>query len=299
MASPTPRRFPFDDDDRPSGSVQPLSQADLQAILAHLTSDPAELLAGTIGDRPVVALRVWASVGRPGRSAQAKWRRLRVAEWAAWTRTLPWRVAVILAIGAGGGVLGSQLAPRLGLVLGGLAAIVATWVLRFRPSPDARAWQRGAAGERRTARLLDPLERHGWAILHDLAVPSSQANLDHLAIGPGGVFVIDSKQYSGRLQLDSSGRLWHGHYPLAPTLRAVDFEADQAARVLPDPGVAVVPIVAVHGAQVPWGKVVTNGVPVVAVRRLPSMLRALPLVLGPERVAWLADQARIRFRPAA
>jgi hypothetical protein len=79
----------------------------------------------------------------------------------------------------------------------------------------------------------------------------------------------------------------------------VDFEADQAARVLPDPGVAVVPIVAVHGTQVPWGKVVTDGVPVVAARRLPGMLRAVPLVLGPERVAALADQARIRFHPAA
>src|SRR4029450_13071531 len=115
----------------------------------------------------------------------------------------------------------------------------------------------------------------------------------------GGVFVIDSKQYRGRLQLDPSGRLWHGRHLLAPTLRAADFEADQAARVLADPGVAVVPIVAVHGAQVPWGKVVTDGVPVVAARRLPSMLRALPAVLGPEWVAWLADQARVQFHPAA
>ena len=79
----------------------------------------------------------------------------------------------------------------------------------------------------------------------------------------------------------------------------MSFEADQTAQVLPDPGVAVVPIVAVHGAQVPWGRVVVAGVPVVAARRLPSMLRALPLVLGPEQVAWLADQARIRFPPAA
>jgi hypothetical protein len=82
-------------------------------------------------------------------------------------------------------------------------------------------------------------------------------------------------------------------------LRAVSFEADQAAQVLPDPGVAVVPIVAVHGARVPWGKVVIDGVPVVPARRLPSMLRQLPAVLGPERVAWLADQARIRFHAAA
>jgi hypothetical protein len=109
MASP--RRFPFDDDDRPSGSVRPLSQADLQAILAHLGDDPEELLAGTGADRQVVAMRVRASVGRPGGSAEVTWRRTRAAEWAAWTRTLPWRLAAILAIGAGVGVLGSLLAP--------------------------------------------------------------------------------------------------------------------------------------------------------------------------------------------
>jgi hypothetical protein len=292
------RSWPFDDDDRLSGSVRPLSQADLHAILAHLGED-ADELAGTGADRPVVAVRVRASVGRPGGSAQAAWRQLRAAERATWIRTLPWRVATTLGISAAGGVLGSLLAPRLGLVLGGLAAVVAGWGLRFRPSPDAVAWRWGAAGERRTARLLGPLERQGWALLHDLAIPGSRANIDHLVIGPGGVFVIDSKQYRGHLQLDPAGRLWHGRYPLAPALHAVSFEADEAAQVLTDPGVAVVPIVAVHGAQVPWGKVVVEGVPVVAARRLPSMLRQLPAMLGPERIAALADQARVRFHAAA
>jgi len=87
--------------------------------------------------------------------------------------------------------------------------------------------------------------------------------------------------------------------PSPRPLQAVSFEADRAARVLTDPDVVVVPVVAVHGTQVPWGKVVMNGVPVVAARRLPSMLRALPAVLGPERVAGLADQARLRFHAAA
>jgi hypothetical protein len=105
MASPRP--WPFDDDDRPSGSVRPLSPADLQAILGHLGDDLDQLLASTEADRPVVALRVRATVGRPGGSAQARWRRLRAAEWAAWMRTLPWRVAASLGIGVGGGV------PRL------------------------------------------------------------------------------------------------------------------------------------------------------------------------------------------
>ncbi|HKQ01327.1 MAG TPA: hypothetical protein VJ735_13445, partial [Actinomycetes bacterium] len=101
---------------------------------------------GTGADRPVVAVRVRASIGRPGGSAQATWRQLWVAEWATWTRSLPWRVAVLLGIGAAGGVLGSLLAPRLGLVLGGLAALAAGWWLRFRPSPEAIAWRRGRRG---------------------------------------------------------------------------------------------------------------------------------------------------------
>jgi hypothetical protein len=296
MASPRP--WPFDDEDRPSGSVRPLSQADLQAILTHLGDDPDQLLAGTGADRPV-AVQVRASVGRPGGSAHAQWRRARAVEWAAWTRSLPWRVAATLGAGAAGAVLGSLLAPRLALVLGALAAVAAGWGLRFRPSPDALAWRRGAAGERRTARLLAGLERQGWVVLHDLTLPGSRANLDHLVIGPCGVFVIDSKQYRGRLQLDPSGRLWHGRYALAPTLQTVSFEADRAALVLTDPDVVVAPVVAVHGAQVPWGKVVMQGVPVVAARRLPSMLRQLPAVLGTERVAALAAQARVRFHAAA
>jgi hypothetical protein len=42
-----------------------------------------------------------------------------------------------------------------------------------------------------------------------------------------------------------------------------------------------------------------NGVPVVSAWRLPSMLRQLPAVLAPDRVAILADQARVRFHAAA
>ena len=92
----------------------------------------------------------------------------RAAEWATWTRALPWLAATV-GVGAAGGVLGSLLALRLSLVLGALVAVAACWGLRFRPSPEAVAWRRGAAGEMRSARLLEPLERRGWAVLHDLA----------------------------------------------------------------------------------------------------------------------------------
>jgi hypothetical protein len=75
-------------------------------------------------------------------------------------------------------VLTVMMAPRLSLLVGGVAAVAAGWGLRFQPSSDTVAWRRGAVGERRTARLLGRLERQGWVVLHDLAVPQSRANLD-------------------------------------------------------------------------------------------------------------------------
>jgi hypothetical protein len=141
-------------------------------------------------------------------------------------------VAAVLAAGVGAGLLTTRAIPSLALV----AAIVATagvgFTLRPRCSPDTTAWRRGAEGERRTAQILSRLERHGWVILHDLAIPGSRANLDHLVIGPGGVFMVDPKQYRGRLQVAADGSLWHGRYPLAPILRVARFEADQAAHIL-------------------------------------------------------------------
>jgi hypothetical protein len=143
MASPRP--WPFDDDDRPSGSVRPLGQADLQAILAHLGDDPDQLLAGSSAGQPVVAVRVRASVGQPGGSVHARWRRLRAAEWAAWTRTLPWRAAVILGIAVAGGVLGRLVVPRLGLVVGVIAALAVGWGCGSGPAPMPSP---GGAGRR-------------------------------------------------------------------------------------------------------------------------------------------------------
>ena len=120
-----------------------------------------------------------------------------------------------------------------------------------------------------------------------------------MVIGPGGVLVIDSKQYRGRLHLDRYGMLWHGRHLLVSSLRKVLWAADQADEVLGVADLQVAAVVAVHGASVPWGLLQADGVTVVPARRVPGLLQALPPMLGPERVAWLADRARLRFRAAA
>jgi Nuclease-related domain len=287
------------DDDRPGMSIRPLSQADLAAQLAHLHHDQdQDYSVGSDGLAPVVAVRVRASVGRPGASAQGEYRRRRAAEFASWARSLPWRVLALVAAGVAAWLVAARAAPNLAAPAGVTVAAGLGWLLRFRPSPGTVVWRRGAVGERRTARLLAPLERRGWVVLHDLAIPNCQANIDHLIIGPGGVLAVDSKQYRGRIRVDQDGMVWHGRRLLVSALRRTLWEADQADEVLGIADLQVAALVAVHGASVPWGVLRAEGVTVVPARRLPNLLWALPPVLGPERVAWLADRARLRFRPA-
>jgi hypothetical protein len=175
--------WPWCDDEQPGVAIRPLSHGDLQALLAHLDHrhhlDQLSLAGGRpAAGGPVVAVRVRASVGRPGASAQAEYRRRRALELANWTRGLPWRTAAVLAAGLVAGLVATHFAPHLTA----LAVLAATAGLGsrlwFRPSRDTRAWRRGARGERRTARLLASLERRGWSVLHDLAIPGSPANID-------------------------------------------------------------------------------------------------------------------------
>lgn len=67
------------------------------------------------------------------------------------------------------------------------------------------AWRTGAAGEERLGGILDALSDQGVRALHDRRIPRSRANIDHIAIGPAGIFVIDAKRYKGRPSLRVEG----------------------------------------------------------------------------------------------
>jgi Nuclease-related domain len=71
---------------------------------------------------------------------------------------------------------------------------------------STKVWAKGAKGERRVARRLDSLD--GIVALHDRRIPRSKANIDHIAIGPNGVYVIDTKRYTGRVELRRTGTVF-------------------------------------------------------------------------------------------
>jgi hypothetical protein len=243
----------------------------------------------------VVPAEVTGSLGSPGRSALAAYRHRRATELAAWTRTLAWRAPLVAAVGLASGVLAAPAGlPPAGLLGVAVAALVG-WRLRFRPSEQAHSWQRGAHGERRTARLLDRLTRDGFVVFHDLAVPGSPANVDHLVIGPTGLFVIDSKQWTGSVHQSADGLVWHNHYPLDRTLALVRWEATAVGRLL---GTRTAALLCVHGAHIQGGGLDAQGVAIVPAHLLRSAL-GYDRVLSDADLELLATTAWTRLRPAA
>jgi hypothetical protein len=82
-----------------------------------------------------------------------------------------------------------------------------TAAARYRQRADnaekaAEQWQKGKAGEILVAELLDKLSPDGFFHLDDRRLPDSDANIDHVVVGPSGAFIIDTKNWSGSLTTD-------------------------------------------------------------------------------------------------
>ncbi len=54
---------------------------------------------------------------------------------------------------------------------------------------------RGASGEEHVGGLLDSLAREGWQVIHDASF--GRGDVDHIAIGPGGAFTVETKSHPG------------------------------------------------------------------------------------------------------
>ncbi|GAA2438677.1 nuclease-related domain-containing protein [Streptomyces glaucus] len=111
----------------------------------------------------------------------------------------------------------------------GLMERVISRVLR-RPT-EWDSWRKGLAGERRVGAELNRLGRHGWRVLHSIPL-ANKVDIDHLLIGPGGVFSINTKHHHKRAVWvgDDSVKVDHGKP--APYARKSRAEANRVVRVL-------------------------------------------------------------------
>lgn len=180
------------------------------------------------------------------------------------------------------------------------AAVAAAAVTLAAPAPKAtRSWRIGAQGERDTARLLRPLRLLGWRTLHDRRVPGQSGNIDHLVVGRGGVFAVETKSWSGTVTVDEAG--WRVDGRRADKyLDEVRREADAARRALVRGGVEldVEPVICVHRAELPSAEFLVDGVTVVAASRLRRLLHGQPSRLRPATVRAAAAVLDEQLPPA-
>jgi Nuclease-related domain len=62
---------------------------------------------------------------------------------------------------------------------------------------DDRSWHTGAIGERVVANTLSRLPV-GWHVFHSIPVGTKDADVDHIVVGPGGIFTINTKHHPGK-----------------------------------------------------------------------------------------------------
>ncbi|MGW7429860.1 nuclease-related domain-containing protein [Streptomyces sp. NPDC054861] len=105
------------------------------------------------------------------------------------------------------------------------------WARLCRRPSEWDPWFAGLAGERRVGRELKRLSPYGWRALHGITLPSG-ADIDHLLVGPGGVFCINTKHHAGKPVWvgDTMARVGHG--PPVPYVAASRREADRVRGVL-------------------------------------------------------------------
>lgn len=133
-------------------------------------------------------------------------------------------------------------------VMAGLAALVVAAGLAselWGRKSTTEAWRKGAEGEEMTARTLARLP-DAFVSLHDLRIPGSRANIDHLVIGPSGVFTVETKHYAGNVDV-SWGKASRNGRPMTAVVAQAAGQAGVVRNLL---GIDVRPIVCIQGASV-------------------------------------------------
>jgi hypothetical protein len=65
---------------------------------------------------------------------------------------------------------------------------------------DFNSWSQGAEGEEVVGAILEGLAADGWHVIHDVSF--GRGNIDHVVVGPGGLFTVETKSSRGRIPVE-------------------------------------------------------------------------------------------------
>ena len=144
----------------------------------------------------------------------------RYEEAGAWAGFL--LLSIGLSVGMFGGYWSRQSYPYMHLFMLLMPCIVFVRILNWRRAyqKDTRNILLGEEGERAVGEKLEHLKADGYVVLHDIpSQRSGGANIDHLAIGSGGIFVVETKTRNkpigrtARISYDGTDLLVDGYPP--------------------------------------------------------------------------------------
>jgi hypothetical protein len=157
---------------------------------------------------------------------------------------------------------------------------------------ESRAWFDAAASEIEVGDALEQLS-DDWVVLHSLPVGSGATDIDHIAIGPTGVYIINTNSHAGQ-SVWVSQRSFLVAGVRHPHIRNMEYEMGRAERLLGAAAgepVEVSGIIAVFAARSITVHEQHRDVAVLAASDLVSWLSGRAPTLSPERVAAIGESA--------
>jgi hypothetical protein len=172
---------------------------------------------------------------------------------------------------------------RAGLTVAVIVTVIDT-VYHTKTMSLIPAAARVSSAQRRTRHRLATSRMSGYQALHARGIPGTDSVVDHLVIGPGGVYALDSERWDRRLPIRTvaSGSaagpvLYHGPFSQKNRLAHARWEAAQVARLLSaDLGenITVRPAMVIYGPTVPWTVTNLRGVDVFSGRAVGKYFRS-------------------------
>jgi hypothetical protein len=185
------------------------------------------------------------------------------------------RVIIMIVVGLLFGVLTKSWV--IGLTLAILAGIADT-LYRSRTAADHVNGASQSGAQRRTRSQLRKMRRAGYFALDARPIPNTREYIDHLVVGPSGVYAIDSEKWNAKVPVrTANGKiLYRGPESQKDRLEHAVWEAGKASEILSEAlgtKITVRPALAIYGPRIPWDVATIRGVDVFTGKTLSKYLK--------------------------
>lgn len=162
---------------------------------------------------------------------------------------------------------------------------------------DERAWRKGAEGEETVGARLNRLAKDGWYILHSVPIGHNRSDVDHVVIGFGGVYTINTKNHPGKKIWVAPNQIRVDGF-VEPYLRNSRFESQRVRKLLSEAVGWEVPVrpalVFLTGSIIPNVviKKRPDDVDILDRMDIPGAFHHAPKRLNPEQILQVYEVAR-------